>query len=69
MKPTQPNDRKRRMQLHRETLRTLTPTQLGGVVGGIIRGSQCTYDESGCINIAAVPQACTRLYSGCDERS
>ena len=49
MKPTKQTDRARRIQLSRETLRTLTTTDLAAVVGGIVRQSQCSRDYSGCI--------------------
>jgi hypothetical protein len=38
----------KRLTLTRQTLRTPTPEQLRQVSGG--RRSQCTYQESGCIN-------------------
>lgn len=40
----------KRLSLTKETLRTLTKDELRLVAGGGRRQSQCTYEESGCIN-------------------
>ena len=40
---------KKPLELTTETLRLLTPDQLRLVSGGRRLGSQCTYEESGCM--------------------